>query len=129
MPELSVIADYGDLCGEGPIWDVKAQRLYWTDITGQKFYSYGIGGAAAWTRSLLIEGELGVPPHACRSLGHLLPSLARALFRRPDSTPFDLLLAHLLGLAVGPWIYLYSRWRLGTGGRPLCPTRTSLRSA
>ena len=40
MPELSVIADYGDLCGEGPIWDGKAQRLYWTDITGQKFFSY-----------------------------------------------------------------------------------------
>lgn len=40
MPELSVIAEYGDLCGEGPIWDVKAQRLYWTDITGQKFYCY-----------------------------------------------------------------------------------------
>jgi len=40
MPELSVIADYGDLCGEGPIWDVKLRRLYWTDITGQRFYSY-----------------------------------------------------------------------------------------
>ena len=40
MPELSVIADYGDLCGEGPIWDVNSRRLYWTDITGQRFYSY-----------------------------------------------------------------------------------------
>jgi D-xylonolactonase len=40
MPELSVIADYGDLCGEGPIWDDKGQKLYWTDITGQKFYCY-----------------------------------------------------------------------------------------
>jgi D-xylonolactonase len=40
MPELSVIADYGDLCGEGPIWDVSSKRLYWTDITGQKFYCY-----------------------------------------------------------------------------------------
>ena len=40
MPELSVIADYGDVCGEGPIWDVKLRRLYWTDITGQRFYSY-----------------------------------------------------------------------------------------
>ncbi|MFB3920884.1 MAG: SMP-30/gluconolactonase/LRE family protein [Terriglobia bacterium] len=40
MPEISIVADYGDLCGEGPIWDVKTQRLYWTDITGQKFYSY-----------------------------------------------------------------------------------------
>jgi sugar lactone lactonase YvrE len=40
MPELTVIADYGDLCGEGPIWDVSRKRLYWTDITGQKFYCY-----------------------------------------------------------------------------------------
>ncbi len=21
MPELSALADYGDLCGEGPLWD------------------------------------------------------------------------------------------------------------
>jgi D-xylonolactonase len=38
MVELTVVADYGDLCGEGPLWDVATQRLYWTDITGQKFY-------------------------------------------------------------------------------------------
>lgn len=40
MPELSVVADYGDLCGEGPLWDVASQRLYWTDITSQTFYCY-----------------------------------------------------------------------------------------
>jgi D-xylonolactonase len=40
MPELIVIADYGDLCGEGPIWDASSKRLYWTDTTGQKFYCY-----------------------------------------------------------------------------------------
>ncbi|MGA2632523.1 MAG: SMP-30/gluconolactonase/LRE family protein [Terriglobia bacterium] len=40
MPELKVIADYGDLCGEGPLWDFRSNQLYWTDITGQKFYCY-----------------------------------------------------------------------------------------
>ena len=53
MLELAVIANYGDLCGEGPIWDVGGRRLYWTDITGQKFYCYD------WTRKqhrLVREG-------------------------------------------------------------------------
>lgn len=53
MPNLSVIADYGDLCGEGPIWDVGPQRLYWTDITGQKFYCYDWSSRKHW---LVKEG-------------------------------------------------------------------------
>ena len=40
MSELKVIADYGDLCGEGPLWDYRHQQLYWTDITGRKFYCF-----------------------------------------------------------------------------------------
>jgi D-xylonolactonase len=40
MNELSVIADYGDLCGEGPLWDPVAGYLYWTDCVGRKFYRY-----------------------------------------------------------------------------------------
>lgn len=40
MTELTVIADNGDLCGEGPLWDHDSQTLYWTDQTGQKFYRY-----------------------------------------------------------------------------------------
>ena len=39
MSKLSVIADYGDLCGECPVWD-GAQSLFWTDIAGRKFYRY-----------------------------------------------------------------------------------------
>jgi sugar lactone lactonase YvrE len=53
MPELSVLADYGDLCGEGPIWDVKTQRLYWIDITGQKFFCYDWASRKHW---LVKEG-------------------------------------------------------------------------
>ena len=40
MRELSVVADYKDRCGEGPIWDVDHNRLYWTDCLGLRFYSY-----------------------------------------------------------------------------------------
>jgi sugar lactone lactonase YvrE len=40
VKELNVIADYGDLCGEGPIWDPESGSLYWTDAVGLKFYRY-----------------------------------------------------------------------------------------
>jgi sugar lactone lactonase YvrE len=40
VPQLSVIADYGDLCGESPIWNASYSRLYWTDCVDQKFYAY-----------------------------------------------------------------------------------------
>jgi sugar lactone lactonase YvrE len=40
MSEVNVIADYGDLCGEGPVWDPDSGCLYWTDIDGRKFYRY-----------------------------------------------------------------------------------------
>ena len=38
MSELTVLADYGDLCGEGPLFDRRTNTLYWTDITGKRFY-------------------------------------------------------------------------------------------
>jgi D-xylono/L-arabinono-1,4-lactonase len=40
MHELSVIADYQDRCGEGPLWDGSHKRLYWTDCLGLRFYRY-----------------------------------------------------------------------------------------
>lgn len=40
MGEIQVVADYGDLCGEGPLWDHARGTLYWIDATGQRFYSY-----------------------------------------------------------------------------------------
>jgi len=38
--ELEIIADDGNLCGEGPLWDERERALYWTDITGRRFYRY-----------------------------------------------------------------------------------------
>lgn len=40
MPRCSVIVDDGNLCGESPIWDATCQKLYWTDLSGAKFYVY-----------------------------------------------------------------------------------------
>ncbi len=37
---IHVIADYGNLCGEGPLWDERNQVLYWTDLTGKRFFRY-----------------------------------------------------------------------------------------
>ena len=37
---MEIVAEYGDLCGEGPVWDPGAQALYWTDITGRRFFRY-----------------------------------------------------------------------------------------
>jgi sugar lactone lactonase YvrE len=37
---MEIVADDGNLCGEGPLWDEQARALYWTDITGRRFYRY-----------------------------------------------------------------------------------------
>lgn len=40
QPAIEIVADYANLCGEGPLWDDQKQILYWTDIDGKKFYRY-----------------------------------------------------------------------------------------
>ena len=37
---MELIADYQDLCGECPVWDVRTGTLYWTDNTGNRLYRY-----------------------------------------------------------------------------------------
>lgn len=37
---IEQIADFGDLCGECPVWDAAAETLYWTDCGGRRFYRY-----------------------------------------------------------------------------------------
>lgn len=37
---MEVIANDGNLCGEGPHWDEREQALYWTDIDGSCFYRF-----------------------------------------------------------------------------------------
>jgi D-xylonolactonase len=37
MNNLEIIADFGDLNGEAPVWDQETGCLYWTDCIGMKF--------------------------------------------------------------------------------------------
>ena len=37
---MEIIANDGNLCGEGPLWDEREQALYWTDIDGKCLYRY-----------------------------------------------------------------------------------------
>jgi D-xylonolactonase len=38
--DIEIIADDANLCGEGPLWDERENALYWTDITGRRFFRY-----------------------------------------------------------------------------------------
>jgi sugar lactone lactonase YvrE len=53
-----VVANYGDLCGEGPVWDPDSACLYWTDIDGHRFYRYdqSTGQHAVVKQGLEIAG-------------------------------------------------------------------------
>lgn len=46
--EIKVIADYGDLCGEGPLWDFRSNRLFWTDLTGHRFCCFDWATQKHW---------------------------------------------------------------------------------
>ena len=37
---IEVVANYGDLCGECPVWDEGSGTLYWVDAVGGRFYGY-----------------------------------------------------------------------------------------
>lgn len=37
---MQVAADFGDLCGECPVWDSASRSVYWTDCVGKHFYRY-----------------------------------------------------------------------------------------
>lgn len=38
MPEIKVLVDCKTILGEGPLWDVEEQRLYWIDSFGNKVW-------------------------------------------------------------------------------------------
>ncbi|MCX6621133.1 MAG: SMP-30/gluconolactonase/LRE family protein [Acidobacteria bacterium] len=40
---METIARFGELCGEGPVWDPETATLYWTDLSSSKFYRYRDG--------------------------------------------------------------------------------------
>jgi D-xylonolactonase len=50
---IEIVANDDNLCGEGPYWDEREESLYWTDITGHRFFRF------RWRderRELLSEG-------------------------------------------------------------------------
>ena len=38
LSHISVLADHNDYCGEAPLWDERAQILYWSDIARKRVY-------------------------------------------------------------------------------------------
>lgn len=40
MPELEHVLASQDVVGEGPVWSVDEQALYWVDILGCRFHRY-----------------------------------------------------------------------------------------
>ncbi len=36
MSEVTIVADFGDLCGECPVWNVESSALEWIDCVGEK---------------------------------------------------------------------------------------------
>ena len=52
MAELEILADDGNLCGEGPIWDVEQQRIVWTDIESDLVYQIDVSGE----KSIISKG-------------------------------------------------------------------------
>lgn len=87
-------------------------RRTWEELR-RALYGYGVGVYAAWTRSLLKEGDLGVIKIAWLWFrNQQFPSLVRALLRRPGSVPRDLIIAELRGCVAGPRAYFISHKRL-----------------
>jgi len=53
---IETIADFGNLCGECPVWDAESQTIYWTDCTGRKFFRYRDGKPELIHDGLEING-------------------------------------------------------------------------
>lgn len=79
MTQVRRIGDTIDVLGEGPIWDVREQAFYWTDIRSRlvRRYDWASGRVEAWTLPEMV-GSLAV-----RERGGLL------LAMRPSVSLFD----------------------------------------
>jgi sugar lactone lactonase YvrE len=60
MSTLEIIADDGNVVGEGPIWDVARQRLLWTDIESGLVYQIDAAGEKSIISRDLIVGAVGL---------------------------------------------------------------------
>ena len=81
-------------------------RRTWPELR-ETLRGYGIGVYAMWTGQLVERGDLSVLKQAAWWFFKVqAPSLVRALARRRDAPPLDLVLAELDGCARGPF-----KWR------------------
>lgn len=73
----------------------------------KQFLNYGKGIYAFWVKRLILDFDLTVFMSAMGWFGRKqFPALVRSLVRRPVSLPLDLVLAQLIGCAIGPIAYL-----------------------
>jgi GT2 family glycosyltransferase len=84
-------------------------RSQWKELRVQ-LYGYELSGFAVWTRTFLFEGDWGALEQIYVWVRREMRGLITSLWKRPGSAPLDLLLARFCGAAMGPWVYLYSRW-------------------
>jgi sugar lactone lactonase YvrE len=56
--DVEIIADDGNLCGEGPLWDPLRERLVWLDIEGSLVFQYrpSTGEKQVIGRDLMVGG-------------------------------------------------------------------------
>ena len=52
------------ICGESPVWSVREQALFWTDIEGARLWRYGAidGGTESWALPDRLGSFEGSPP-------------------------------------------------------------------
>jgi hypothetical protein len=94
-------------------------RRTWKELQ-QVIHGYGTGVYAYLTRSMFVERELSAPSIAWNWLRNSqVPQLIKAVLRRSDGKPTDLLIAELRGCLLGPWAYLSSRRKLMKRNRVL----------
>ena len=88
-------------------------RTSMTELKRQ-LHGYGVGNFATWTRNLFIDGEPSALKEGWLALGRRLKELSASLRREPNRIPLNIIIAILLGYALGPWAYVRSRQRFPT---------------
>jgi GT2 family glycosyltransferase len=84
-------------------------RRSWSELR-DTIYGYGVGVYAMWTGQILERADLSVARQALRWATRVqIPALAKALVRRSDAPPLDLVLAELKGCVRGPFAWNASR--------------------
>jgi GT2 family glycosyltransferase len=83
-------------------------RREWSALR-DAIYGYGVGVYADLTGHVIRNREPRAPLLALGWLRIQLGALLRALLRRPDHVPLELILAELRGCAAGPWAWRASR--------------------